>query len=413
MQVSTIIIIALLLIVALNILTIVATLATKALRSRKTRRENHLRDQIEPALYDYLVLGEISPVLRRASAKNPQILSAMIVELLTALRGTEHEKIVGLAGRLGLVERDFRNLRSRNRWRKAQAAENLGHYGGVDSTASLSELLDDEDETVRAVAARALSRLGTCEAAEALAKRLTSASELTSLRMAENLERIGPLAIESLLELIESEEDEKRRGQVLAAQILGNLRVQEARTALCRAIQRPWNTDLRAQATLALGKIGDPEDVPMVLEATRDNSWPVRTQAANALGMIGETSAIPTLESLMEDQGWWVRFNASRALANMGTEGEKALARMLETPDRYARDRAAAVMENRGITRRMVTEMSGSDERAESAQRVIQALIQNGTTKHLGYLARTLPDSNEQRSLRKMLAAPRVESDES
>lgn len=413
MQISVIIIIALLLIVALNILTIVATLATKALRSRKTRREDHLRSQIEPALYDYLVLGEVSPVLRQASVKNPQILSAMIVELLAALRGMEHEKIVGLAGSLGLVERDSENLQSRNRWRKAQAAENLGHYGGAGSTASLGELLDDEDETVRAVAARALSRFGTHEAAEALADRLTSTSELTSLRMAENLERIGPLAIESLLELVESEEDEKRRGQVLAARILGNLRIQEARPALCRAIQRPWNTDLRAQATLALGKIGDPEDVSTILEAAQDNSWPVRAQAANALEMIGETSAIPTLEELTVDQEWWVRLNASRALINMGTEGEQALARVLENSDRYARDRAAAIMENRGITRRLVTEMSGSDERAQSARRVIQVLIQNGTTRHLGYLARNLPEGDERRELRKMLADLPVEQNES
>lgn len=413
MQASTIVIIALLGIVALNVLTIVATLATKALRSRKSRQEKEARDRIEPALYEYLVLGEISQVLYQARANNPDILSSMIIELLTVLKGIEHDKIVSLAKKLGLVDRDFERLESQRRWHKAQAAENLGYYGGEKATASLSELLDDEDETIRAVAARALSRIGTREAAVALTDRLTSASELTSLRMAENLERIGPLSVEPLLELIGSEEDEKRRGQVFAAQILGNLRVREARPALCRAIQRPWNTNLRAQATLALGKIGNPEDLSTILEAAGDDSWPVRAQAANALEMIGETSAIPTLESLVEDQEWWVRLNASRALANMGAEGERALTKVLEAPDRYARDRAAAFMENRGITRRMVAEMVGVDKQAQSARKVIRKLIQNGTTRHLEYLARTLPKGDEQRELRELLTVEKAESDES
>lgn len=413
MQGTGLIIIALLFIVVLNVLIIAATLAAKALRSRRERRTKHVRDQIEPALYDYLVLGEIPSVLREASVKNPNILSAMIIELLSVLRGAEHEKIVTLTGKLGLIERDFKRLRSRSRWQRARAAENLGYYGGSENTAPLSKLLSDEDETVRAVAARALSRIGTREAAVALADRLTSSSELTSLRMAENLERIGPLAVEPLLEIIGSEEDEKRRGQVLAARILGNLRVHEARPALCRTIERPWNTDLRAQATLSLGKIGDPDDVPAILKAAQDDSWPVRAQAANALEMIGETSAIPALKELIVDREWWVRLNASRALVSMGTEGEKALARVLEASDRYARDRAAAIMENRGITRRMVMELSGTGERAESAQRVIQALIQNGVTRHLGYLARTMPKGDEQRELRELLTTPRTEPDES
>lgn len=330
---------------------------------------------------------------------------------MNVLRGVEHEKMISLACRLSLVERDFERLQSQRRWQKARAAENLGHYGGLKGTEPLGELLYDEDETIRAVAARALSRIGTQDAAKALADRLTSSSELTTLRTAENLERIGPLAVEPLLKLVGSEEEEKRKGQVLAARILGNLRVFEARETLKKAIVRPWNTDLRAQATLSLGRIGDPDDVPTILEAAQDDRWPVRAQAANALEMIGETSAIPTLEGLIADREWWVRLSASRALVNMGAEGEKALVRILEASDPYARDRAAAAMESRGITRRMVTEMSGSGERAQSGRRVIKALIQNGTTRHLRYIVRTLPKGDERRELRKMLAASEAEPD--
>lgn len=409
MQGLSLVIIAILLMVMLNVLTVVATVAVKALRSYEKRRVQKLRDRLEPALYDHLVTGEVAPILQQQNGRDQETLKSMIVELLTALRGTEYRRIVEFAEKLGLVEEDFARLRSRRRWCRARAAENLGYYGGPGATNHIGALLDEEDETVRAVAARALSRIGSQEAADFLSDRLISSSELTRLRMAENLERIGSPAVEPLLELIESEEDEKRRAQVLAARVIGNIRVYEARPTLGRAIRRRWNTDLRAQATLALGQIGDPDDVPVILEAAGDDFWPVRVQAANALGMIGETSAIPTLEKLAVDQEWWVRLNASRSLVNMGSAGEQALARILEGPDRFARDRVAAVLQERGIVRRLVEELAEGNGRSEDARNVIQALVRNGATRYLNHLARTLPEKSERQTLRKVMAEAEAE----
>ncbi len=413
MQGPGLVLLAVLLMIVLNILTVVATLGVKALRSFERRRVHNLRERLEPALYDYLVTLEVAPVLRRTKGRDQTILASMLIEILVVLRGSEGQRMVDLAGELGLVERDLNRLGSRGRWRRAKAAENLGHYGGPEATGPISALLREEDETVRAVAARALSRIGTREAADTLAGYLNSASELTSLRIAENLERIGPLAVDPLVELVESEKEEERRAQVLAARILGNLRVAEGRPALCKAIRRHWNTDLRARATLALGKIGNPDDVPAIIEATKDNSWPVRAQAANALGMIGEVSSVPTLEGLVADEEWWVRLNASRALVNIGPEGEKALARVLESPDRFARDRAAAALERQGIIRRLAGELVEGNGRPKAAERVIHSLVRIGATRHLDQLSRTLPEKEARRALREVLAEARAEAEAS
>ncbi|MGB3635391.1 MAG: HEAT repeat domain-containing protein [Rubrobacteraceae bacterium] len=409
MQGPGLVIIAILLMVVLNVLMVIATMAVKILRTVERRRVENLRELLEPALYDYLVTGEISPVLRQTKARDKNILSNMIIELLTVLRGSESKRVMELAGELGFIEGDLAQLNSRNRWRRAKAAENLGFYGGPESVGPISGLLKEMDETIRAVASRALSRIGTQEAAEALAGYLSSDSELTSLRMAENLERMGPLAVEPLVELVESDEEEERRAQVLAARVLGNLRIQEGRPALCQAIERHWNTDLRAQATLALGRIGNPDDVPAIVEAAGDNSWPVKVQAANALGMIGEVSTVPTLEQLVTDQEWWVRLNASRALINIGPEGEKALVRLLENPDRYARDRAIATLEEQGIVRRMAGELAEGNAGAEYAAQVIKSLVRAGSTRHLDRLSRTLPKKKERQALGEVLAEAKAE----
>ena len=410
MQGSTLVAIAIFLMVLLNILMVVATIGVKTLRTYERRRVQRLREDLEPALYDYLATGGIPPrILRKVRGRDRTVLSDMIIELLNVLRGSESQRMISLAEDLGLVQRDLDRLYARGRWRRAKAAENLGYYGGSEAASLVSRLLREGDETVKAVAARALSRIGTKSAAESLTGYLGSGSELTRLRMAENLERIGPLAVSQLLELVESEEEDDRQAQILAARILGNLRVAEAGPVLGLAIRRHWNTDLRAQATQALGKIGNPDDIPVILEAAGDGSWPVRAQAANALGMIGDVSTVPTLEDLATDQEWWVRLNASRALAKVGPEGERALVRLLENPDRYARDRAASTLEFQGIVRRLAQDLAEGNGRSEYAARVIKALVRAGATRHLDRLSKSLPDASERRELGKTLSETKAE----
>lgn len=408
MQGPELVVIAIFLMLVLNILIVLATITIKILRNIERNRVRKLREHLEPSLYDYLVTGEVSPILRQVKNRNKAILSDMIVEFLKSLRGSESQRMTELARELGLTARDFSRLRSRDRWQRAKAAENLGFYGGPEAAGPVSNLLEEEDETVRAVASRSLSRIGTSEAANNLATHLKSRSELTSLRMAENLERIGSLAVEPLVELVGSDREKERRAQVHAARILGNLRVKEASPALKQTIYNHWNMDLRAQATLALGKIGNPEDIPAVVEATGDSAWPVRAQAANTLGMIGEVSAVPVLENLMTDEEWWVRLNASRALSYIGPEGEKALVRTLESSDHFARERAAATLEEQGIVLRLVSELV-EDGDAEYAEKVIHSVIRIGATRYLDRLSRTLPSKAGRQKLHEMLAETRAE----
>ncbi|TCJ16438.1 HEAT repeat domain-containing protein [Rubrobacter taiwanensis] len=395
---------AILLLAGLNLAMIVLIAGVKGARELRRRRLKNLYGRIEPDLDGFLISGRLSgeaqEKLRRLPPWDREILAASIIRRVSLLRGAERERLVRLARELGLVDRYLRRLKSRRRWKRAQAAENLGYLGGPDVVEPLTALLSDRDETVRAVAARALARLGTPGAARALVRSLDDPSEVTSLRVAENLEKLGPLATEPLLAVLRTR---KRRARVLAARILGNLKATEARGILRRIALRDWDVDLRAQAVLALGKIGNPDDLPEIIEAARDEAWPVRAQAANALGMIGEVSTIPVLQKLMTDPEWWVRVNAGRALSNLGETGEEALAEILEGADPFARHRAAAVLETRGAIRRLVERLSES----ERARRTVRAMIRAGATGHLRHLADTLPEGRERSLLRGLLEAGR------
>src|SRR3712207_2448858 len=87
----------------------------------------------------------------------------------------------------------------------------------------------------------------------------------------------------------------------------------------------------------------------------------------------------------------------------MGSEGEKAVLDLLQGDDHYAR--AAATLETRGVTRRMVRQLAKPGKRSERARTIVDAVIRSGATKYLRGLADTLPEGEERRILREMLGA--------
>ncbi len=393
---------------ALISLMVILTVGLKVLRFlRAAWFRRHFR-RIEPALENFMLTGDEQPeLLALRPWKRDLFLSRLIVERMVYLKGAGREFLMRLADELGLVDRYLKALDSRRRWRRARSAENLGYFGGARSVRPLGMLLTDEDETIRAVAARALARIGNDEAVRLLASTLDTPSELTRLRVAENLERVGKPAVGHLiasLSDVTSFGTKNLHGPIMAARVLGHLRAAEARDVLRRAAKEGKEIDLRAQAVLALGKIGNPDDVPAILEGADDEAWPVRAQSANALGMIGEVTSIPVLKDLASDREWWVRLNACRALVNMGPEGEKALLEILACGDRYARDRAAAILESRGVTRRMVKNLTKPGKRGERARAIVRAVIRSGSTKYLRGLAEGLPKGEERDALLRLLA---------
>ena len=396
-----------LVVVALTVLLAALTVSLKALRVARDSVYKSYSRRIEPALERYLLTGEKQPEFEALRPwERHRFLSTLMIERMAVLRGTGRDYLVSLASELGMVDRYLRDLRSRSHWRRARAAEYLGYFGGEAVVGPVTALLSDGDETVRAVAARALARIGTPSASVSLVRTLDNPSNLTRLRAAENLERLGSVAVEALSGLLM---ELTTHGSTMAARVLGNLRAREARPALRRALRYAWDLELRAQATLALGKIGDPDDLGLILASATHRSWPVRAQAAKALGMIGEVDAIPRLKEMAGDREWWVRINACNALANMGPSGETALLEVLASGDRFARDQAAATLEARGVTRRMVRALDKSGKRGERARAVIGAIIGSGTTRYLRGLLERLPGDAEERAILAAMLTPEPE----
>jgi hypothetical protein len=165
----------------LNILVVGLTLGTKALRVISKHHAKRRTERLEEALDSSLEMEEIHPDLKNLGSRDLDILSALLIQYLSVLRGSERERLVGLATEAGLREVYSQRISARGRWRKARAAENLGYFGGPPAVVLLTRLLSNPDETLRAVAARALARIGNLEAVEALARTLTTPPSLRAL----------------------------------------------------------------------------------------------------------------------------------------------------------------------------------------------------------------------------------------
>jgi HEAT repeat protein len=393
---------------AMIALMLVVTIGVKAFHAMRRAWYASNYRSIEPELEKYVSTGEPQPALERLRPwQRERFLSHLMIERIALLKGAEKERMLQLAADMGLVERYLGYLTLRRRWHRAKAAENLGYFGGPRVASAVSALLSDGDETVRAVAARALARIGTDEAVRALARTLDAPSELTRLRVAENLERIGIPSIGPLVEALDaaSRTTTDPYGAIMAARVLGHLRAAQARDALLRTLAAHENDELRAEAAQALGLIGVPDDVPDLLNASFDRAWIVRAQVASALGMIGEISVIQRLKELASDEAWWVRRNACSALANMGPKGEETLVELLKDGDRNAHDQVAATLETRGFIRRAVRNLTKPGKRGERARGTVAALVEAGTTKYLEGLAASLPEGEERSLLNSLLAA--------
>ena len=95
------------------------------------------------------------------------------------------------------------------------------------------------------------------------------------------------------------------------------------------------------QVAQAIGRLGDPAAMPLLMPALSDSDEVIRARAATAPWLLQTKEAIPQLDAMLQHDWPWARRYAAEALAAIGTpDAIAALTRSLRdaemTPVRFA-----------------------------------------------------------------------------
>lgn len=332
---------------AASALLILAALARQRWRSRRDRHHQRRVDRLRDAFEDYVVDGITLP---REAARHPDAMLELGLRYAVIVRGREAQRIVESLERLGLIEHALAQLKSRSAWRRARAAESLGRLRVQRAVPGLIAALSDPHEDVRTVAARALAGIGDPRAIAPLAQALGDPSRWTLSLVAENLMAMGSDVVPPLVDVLLGDTEHNVHSAVI--KILGEIRDPRATPALVTLLLSEDNLNLRAQAAASLGRLGGPVAEGALLVAIDDPEWEVRAQAAKSLGRLANPQFAHVLARAMPDPNWWVRVNCAEALTRLGEPGIDALESLMDHPDPYVRDQAAAAFELYGLKSR-------------------------------------------------------------
>ncbi len=266
-----------------------------------------------------------------------------VAEYRLTLSGEEHEYIDRLVETLGILEK----LRERigRRWlsrsRRLRAVAAFVDLAAESSIPVLRSLLRDSNQYVVLHAAKGLSRLDDLESVPHILDQITEAPEWHSARLGDALMGFGlPAgpAVRSWIRRQLVEEDPSTNTVSLAARVLGRIGDTEAEPLLLELLAST-GPEWRVAAASALGRCGGREAVIALEKALEDDYWPVRARAAAGLGRLADPTSSRKLAPLLTDPVWWVRQNAAKAIGSL-PGGRLELVRALGGPDTYAADAA-------------------------------------------------------------------------
>jgi len=162
-----------------------------------------------------------------------------------------------------------------------------------------------------------MSLCGVAPPGPAFIQSLKDSDEYVSLNAAQALGRIGDIkAIPGLVNALGEISYANMTMRSKAARALGDIGV-AAVDALIEDLQ-DLDRDVRRNAALALGEIGEAAGIPTLLDAITDDDETVRRLSAVALGKLGHVAAVPVLVESLEAEPGLVRDNASDALVSIG-----------------------------------------------------------------------------------------------
>lgn len=295
-----------------------------------------------------LLLGSRSQGKLRAGGRG-DLLATLLVELIQLVRGSDRDRFVETATRLGVPERLRHHLNSGSPRVRLAAAEALAEFPDEKTVERLLAALRDRSSDVRLAAALSLAALDRAPPARELVDLLgigTGENSLLTVGLFRDIAARRPGEIKGLI----LDDDVPGDAKASAIEAL-SASADYALVPLIASLAVSSDSDDPAlpRYLRALGAFAHPAGERAVKRGLGSANWQVRAAAAEAAGKIGLSSLGAQLRELLADKTWWVRFRAGEALARMGEDGAVLLRQAARHSPEPGRSAARLTMAERGI----------------------------------------------------------------
>lgn len=309
--------------------------ALAALRVRRQIRSARAERAVEPHRAELLALvcaegDDRTRILRTLAELDDRSWSALepfARAFLGKVTGQAADSLVELFEERGLARQAVADLTRRGRTRRARAAEFLGrlrHQAAVDG---LLPLLEDADPDVRAVAVRALGRIGDASVVPALLGALYGPYAVAPSVVVLALTALGPESRPLVAAGLDSAQPLVR---AVAVEVLGAVGATAWAPRIALALTADPHPEVQIRAARALGTLGTSEALePLLAALSADRPVTLRAVAAGALGQLGDPVVAPRLGELLGDPAPRVAGTAARSMVRLGHAGEQELRRNL------------------------------------------------------------------------------------
>lgn len=173
----------------------------------------------------------------------------------------------------------------------------IGKIKSLSSLTLLYSLLDDPSESIRDAAQKALANYGT-EIVEDLFAMLKTDKRRLLESISATFQQIGAETMVPILCDNIGKYDEHLNYWL--RRILSSFK-REAHDRVLKLMENE-SDEVRRQAILCMGQIGNENDALAVMGHLKDEYWPARISAAEVLGVLGNTVCVEALAEVLEDE---------------------------------------------------------------------------------------------------------------
>ncbi len=305
------------------------------MRSINQRREQRLaalsERWLEPVLAAVSDPSRVPEVQKLVDEGDAIRFLDFIIEYARRVRGAEKRVLRDLAR--PFLPHVLDRMEARGTEMRAWAIQVLGTLGLPQYEKQVVAALDDPSALVAMIAARALAREETPQYAPAVLARLERFGEWNRMFLASMLAAMGP---EVSAELRAGYADESIAPGTRAVMAEALLRQGDflAGDIAARVVRSDQHIDLLASSFRLLAAIGRPEHVDAVRPHCRSDDPVVRSQALRAMGPLGDPGDVPVLLEAMDDESPWPALYAARGVRDAG--GRQTLESMVAEGDQRA-----------------------------------------------------------------------------